>query len=584
MESHISRIINTYIKENQFDEIQSVLEPYLLEERRRIISEKVKKTSLLYAAVECQNVRIINFLLYECGADPNDTGYEMGKECPCLWKAADLRNMEIVKILMECGADINRSNLLGTTALFIACRKGNFNMVRYLIENGADIHCCNHDGVTCLMASLISPDICKFLISLGAYVNKVDALGNSALMKAIRLREIRTIMVLLRSSADITITNNFGENAIFLADGEQLLIHPRYFPPGDQLVMTSRALRSEISSCQNAILGEESSATRNWQRALRLRNLPRNTPLHLSTITNAAQSELVQFRNFFNSGTERILFFLESRVGLRNRYTIDLLASAICKTESLDQYAILFKRFVNVINTTDNRLFFEMNVQIQILILNFIGKNRFEDNFETAFSGFSVLLDGIVDHLKNLSQRIKSMNDAGRLSKIDIVELYMYLILTVIDKHCQQRMKPLLEKLYEILDLNLRGRRHISLLHFCIDKGYQPNVAQILLSAGADINTMDDLGLTPAHYAIRSRIYCTRESFDLFFNHGLHFNESSEENLCFTCVLNNNDLIRQPLRYSSLQCLAAKVVAKNYDTTKKKLPRTIQIIIHSHKL
>ena len=46
-------------------------------------------------------------------------------------------------------------------------------------------------------------------------------------------------------------------------------------------------------------------------------------------------------------------------------------------------------------------------------------------------------------------------------------------------------------------------------------------VARMLLTAGEDINTLDDLGLTPDHYAITPSRDCTKESFDSFFNHRL---------------------------------------------------------------
>ena len=48
-------------------------------------------------------------------------------------------NTEIVKYLVEKGANIETENEDGNTPLFIACEKNNNDIVKYLIEKGANI-------------------------------------------------------------------------------------------------------------------------------------------------------------------------------------------------------------------------------------------------------------------------------------------------------------------------------------------------------------------------------------------------------------------------------------------------------------
>ena len=49
-------------------------------------------------------------------------------------------NEDLVKYLINHGADINKVNEAGETPLFNACSGKNGNLVKYLIEQGVDIN------------------------------------------------------------------------------------------------------------------------------------------------------------------------------------------------------------------------------------------------------------------------------------------------------------------------------------------------------------------------------------------------------------------------------------------------------------
>lgn len=57
-----------------------------------------------------------------------------------LWGASSGNHLEIVKLLIENGADINAYESSTTAALNEVAAKGHFEIVRYLIEKGADIN------------------------------------------------------------------------------------------------------------------------------------------------------------------------------------------------------------------------------------------------------------------------------------------------------------------------------------------------------------------------------------------------------------------------------------------------------------
>jgi len=59
-------------------------------------------------------------------------------------------NKNLVKYLVEHGADINKEYEYGTTVLFNACRSRNKDLVEYFVENGTDINKENRNGETVL--------------------------------------------------------------------------------------------------------------------------------------------------------------------------------------------------------------------------------------------------------------------------------------------------------------------------------------------------------------------------------------------------------------------------------------------------
>ena len=63
-------------------------------------------------------------------------------------EAISKNNIEIAKMLIKAGADINGKNGRGNTALMEATWKNNIEIAKMLIEAGADISIERKDGVT----------------------------------------------------------------------------------------------------------------------------------------------------------------------------------------------------------------------------------------------------------------------------------------------------------------------------------------------------------------------------------------------------------------------------------------------------
>lgn len=107
----------------------------------------------LWNAIEQKDLAIVKLLL-EHGADPNDSGKyvnPLGESGATLaMQAVDSRNVDILNALLAKGAKPDVANQYGMNALMIACMAGNAEMVRALIEGKANVNATDPNGTPML--------------------------------------------------------------------------------------------------------------------------------------------------------------------------------------------------------------------------------------------------------------------------------------------------------------------------------------------------------------------------------------------------------------------------------------------------
>lgn len=118
--------------------------------------------------------------------------------------AAMQGDIETVNLLLESGADVNRVQADGATALQWAAYHGNADMVALLLEAGADPSIANRNGSTpmWLAASRGDSDVIEILLEGGADANESLPLGRRPLMLAARTGVEEAVKVLLDGGAD----------------------------------------------------------------------------------------------------------------------------------------------------------------------------------------------------------------------------------------------------------------------------------------------------------------------------------------------------------------------------------------------
>ena len=117
----------------------------------------------------------------------------------------------MVEYLISKGADIERKDARGFTAIVFACWKGHLSIVKLLAEKGADIYIRTRDGATLLHLSAHIPVI-QYLVDKGLDVNAICGDSQTPLHWAVRSSHINLDLIkfLLSKGADKNAKDDLG--------------------------------------------------------------------------------------------------------------------------------------------------------------------------------------------------------------------------------------------------------------------------------------------------------------------------------------------------------------------------------------
>ncbi len=98
------------------------------------------------------------------------------------------KHVQIVRLLLQAGAKVNTQNVFANQFLMLCCREGRSNFVRALLDNGADVNAKDSIGMTPLMHATLppsQPEVFNLLLERGGNVNLRNDLELTVLDQAL---------------------------------------------------------------------------------------------------------------------------------------------------------------------------------------------------------------------------------------------------------------------------------------------------------------------------------------------------------------------------------------------------------------
>ena len=183
----------------------SELVSYLVKERQEDPMDTAKlgyHGTPLHAASYKGHLGVVRVLL-ECGADVNDPA---GDRTP-LYAAYYGGQLEAMELLLQHGANVNSPDAVNHTLLHRASRDGRRQALALLLDYKADINARNRNGWTPLhwAASRGHVEVTKRLLAGRAAVNSQSLNNNTPLYIASVIGNLEVVEVLLRSGANASI-------------------------------------------------------------------------------------------------------------------------------------------------------------------------------------------------------------------------------------------------------------------------------------------------------------------------------------------------------------------------------------------
>lgn len=141
-----------------------------------------------------------------------------------IFKAVQRQNLRAVELLIEKDADLHRCETAqGSSPLLMAANVGNPEVVKTLLEAGADPEIKGIFGQTPLIRAVIEEhfEVLALLLEYGCLLDRRDDSGNTALMHAVEDGQLEMVKAIIYAGVDVSLKNEAGMGLLQIAEASE---------------------------------------------------------------------------------------------------------------------------------------------------------------------------------------------------------------------------------------------------------------------------------------------------------------------------------------------------------------------------
>lgn len=584
---------------------------------------------------------VVHILLTQLRPDLEWTGSvksdgNLIEQATALWVAAAFGHLNIVKLLVNFGADVNHGTRNLSTPLRAACFNGRIDIIRYLVNNGADINHTNIYNNTCLMIAAYKglDDVVEYLLEKGSPPDNQARCGATALHYAAECGHVDVCATLLKFGATLK-RNEYGMSPVLCA-AERTREHAvQLFLDTPELLTREEKIDAlELMGASFANDKDNYSLVKAFQFLVTGMELRFEDPDHI--VSKPVFPTIPAYEHWYECQTMQDLLairynhnslHMESltiRERILGRNCPDVATSivfrgAVCadngrfdRCESLWMHAMELRR--------ENQL----PIQRDLLRFAQLFSQMLSINVTVRFPSVLSVLSSCVNELALNKVRIdnprsdESVEVLAEEYEMNVVTvLYLLTIITKLMKNpstciTEENLCEVHRTVYKLNQMSVRLRDDQSLLHLAVN-GVTPvddfhtddicrfpcvDTVKLLLGCGASISMRDGDRNTPLHTLcftlqtsagriLDDKVKTTaKELTKIFVEAGIHLDAVNNDGLKASEVCIEKTLaafIKScEARAISLQCLAARCIALHRIPYTNTLPERLQSFVQLH--
>jgi len=398
-------------------------------------------------------------------------------------------HLEVARLLIEKGADVNTQDFYQETPLMVACKMNHRAIIELLLENEADVNRTNRIGETPLILSLKYADsnyisnlkrieyleMARYLIENGADLNLVDKDGNSALIIAIKshnsIREsekiidllVRIIKTMIEKNVDLDCQNNNGETALMIASSRWRDWYNQIFK-----LMFEKNVNVNLQNSDGNTALMLAFDSRRFDKA----KLLIEHGVNLNLVNNKGNTALmVAVENFCDLPIVKMMIEMGANINLQN-------------SDGNTALMVLVERDSYQVQLETVKFLIECGTDLKLV-------NKYKQNalFLALQNGQRKLFDLILD------TNIINLNDQDYRGN------------TILHYSCLYKIKePYVELLMnEGVELNIKNEKGNTPLMLAVENHCESSTVKKMIEKGADVNLQNNEGKTPLICSLQKR-------------------------------------------------------------------------------